>query len=67
MVNYYFTDKLYHHGVKGMKWGVRHDKQRKDKFDDDTIIKKGHTFENVITRYDNDKNDHEYKKKTNIY
>ena len=28
MVNYYFTDELYHHGVKGQKWGFRKQKRR---------------------------------------
>lgn len=28
MVNYYFTDKLYHHGIKGQKWGFRKQKKK---------------------------------------
>ena len=28
-MKYYFTDKLYHHGVKGQKWGFRKQKKRK--------------------------------------
>lgn len=27
-MQYYFTDELCHHGIKGQKWGVRHDKPR---------------------------------------
>ena len=29
MVNYYFKDELYHHGVKGMKWGIRKNKYKR--------------------------------------
>ena len=27
-MQYYFTDKLYHHGVKGQKWGFRKQKRK---------------------------------------
>ena len=28
----YYDDYLYHHGIKGMKWGVRRDKNRSEYF-----------------------------------
>lgn len=38
---------LYHFGVKGMKWGIRKDRQSKDYGEGDRIIKKGTKFQTV--------------------
>ena len=27
MVKQYYSNELYHHGVKGMKWGIRNEQQ----------------------------------------
>ena len=37
-------DELYHHGVKGMKWGVRHDPQRESLRNKYKIAKKQEKF-----------------------
>jgi len=42
----YNNSYLMHYGVKGMKWGVRHDRERSDYYRD-RVIKKGQNFQNV--------------------
>ena len=38
------NDELKHHGVKGMRWGVRKDKRSRTRIDKDYLIKKGQFF-----------------------
>ena len=53
MVNYYFSNEIYHHGVKGMKWGVR--KYRKNYYG--SYTKKG------LKRFDESLKNYESKDK----
>lgn len=57
MSNYIITtnNELYHYGVKGMKWGVRK-KRYNSEYDNDIILKKGSTIQNISAKKERDLN-----------
>ena len=44
IVKAYYSDELYHYGVKGMKWGVRKDQNNTKVHQGDIVIKKGSKY-----------------------
>lgn len=71
MWQYNYSDDIYHYGVKGMKWGVRRDKEELDRLagraykieqqpDHSYIIKKGSTFHRVTANPENEKKGYAY-------
>ena len=58
MTSYYSNNELYHHGIKGQKWGVRRFQNKdgsltpagKKRYDDDIVIEKGTEIHRIVPK-----------------
>jgi hypothetical protein len=59
---YIYNNELYHHGVKGMKWGVRRDKARKARREAGNVARLEKDRAKAQNKLDNAKNDRARRK-----